>query len=217
MTVSVLSVVSRNDGRDIAVTFEMSDGEHAQRETFIVSTDFLASNRIFIGESDTDTYDLVSFNAQIYDALKKGINILGYGLYSEKALRTKLISKGVSRDIALEAVAKLKHMGYFDAHGNACREAERCVEKLWGKKRIVAALYSKGYAQDAIRDALDFLEDEGIDYVELCRDRISKSSKATKEMISDPIGRQKLIASLARYGFSNSEIREAFGMMTDEE
>ena len=54
------------------------------------------------------------------------------------------------------------------------REAERCVAKEWGKRRIVGALRAKGFSDAAIKNALNELEDAGVDYVELCVRRIRK-------------------------------------------
>ena len=206
MTIEILSLVARAEG-EIAVTFEMRNGEHSQRETFLVSTRLVADLRLRTGECDTACYDAVSRGSEVGAAVKKGLYLLGYGSCSERILVRKLVSKGFSQQIAHEAVSEIERRGYLNEDADALREAQRCVAKRWGQRRIAAALMSKGFAQESIQRALYTLEDQGVDYVELCAERIqSKGDRIPRE----PDDRRKMIASLQRNGFSMSEIQEAF-------
>lgn len=212
MTVSVLSISARGDS-EIAVTFEIRNGELAQKECFLLSASVFADLRLAVGECDRDTFDAVSDAAELYRATKKGLSLLGYGASSQKALYRKLVLKGFSKDIAQRAALELSESGYINENSDAVREAERCVLKLWGKKRIIAHLRSKGYSEENVREAVYSLEDSGIDFAEVCSERLKK---AVDSLPSDPKEMQKLIASLMRYGFSGSEIKEAIKAFSNE-
>ena len=212
MTVSIVSLAARGED-EIAVTFEIRSGEHLQRESFTVSASAVADLRLQKGECDRDRYDAVAREAEIFAAIKKGLYLLGFGRCSEKMLRRKLTAKGIESEIATEAVAELTRRGYLNDEGDAKREAERQAAKLWGRRRIAAALFEKGYGQSEISSALDALEDEGIDYVALCAERMRRTLKALPET---PEQKRKLKASLERYGFSSSEIREAWQRFVHE-
>ncbi len=205
MTVAVLSVSARQ-GDGIAVAFEIRDGEKLQKECFIISAAAFADMGLCVGECDRDRFDAVCEAAELYSAKKRGLNILGYGACSETGLCRKLVSKGISKETAKKAVAELAAEGYINADADAHREAEKCVAKLWGRKRIAVTLRQKGYSDESVRSALYALEDSGVDFAELCGERLSRT---VSELPSDPKEKQKIIASLMRYGFSITEIKEA--------
>ena len=213
MTVSIVSLSARGEN-EIAVTFELCEGERAQRETFLISSARMADWQLCCGETSQACFDAVSHGAQVYRATKRGLYLLGYGTCSERALCQKLIAKGIARDVAREAVAELSCAGYLNEKADAAREAERCVTKEWGKRRIVAALHAKGFSDEAIKSAMNELEDAGVDYVELCVSRIRKQVGVVP---SEPAEKQKLIASQMRCGFSLSEIKEAFSLIQENE
>lgn len=211
MTVSILSLAARG-GDEVAVTFEIRQDEHVQKETFLISAASVVDWRLSVGECTQAHYDTVSHGSQVYCAMKRGLYLLGYGSCSARALCGKLIAKSVARDVARQAVEELSRAGYLDERADAMREAERCVSKKWGRRRITEALYAKGFPKETIREALDRLEDDGVDFIEVCADRIRQRTEMVPPNRED---RQKLIASLVRYGFSTSEIREAFLLLNE--
>ena len=208
MTVTLLSLAER--GEEIAVTFSLQSGEHIQKEHFLLSAVQVADLHLRIGECDRACYESVEYSARLHTAEKRALQILSFGSCSEKMLCRKLVMKGIDREIAQEAVASLCERGLLDSSASAVREVEKGIAKLWGRKRILASLYEKGYSDHTIRSALSTLTE--IDEVELCVRRIEKQAV---EIPSDPCERRKLIASLERYGFSSSQIREAFQRIAD--
>ncbi len=211
MTVEIVSLAARGD-EEIAVTFAIRNGEHEQKETFVVPLAMVADLRLSVGACDTDCYDAVSRGAEIGAAVKRGLYLLGYGSCSERALLRKLVSKGVAKEIAVQAVEEIGRRGYLNEDADALREAEKGVAKLWGQRRIAAALASKGYSHEAIQHALYALEDRGVEYAELCAERIRRKEGAVP---TDPEDRRRMMASLQRNGFSISEIREAFRLLEE--
>ncbi len=213
MVLTLVSLSAR-EGEQIAVTFEIRNGVDRQRECFLIPTTLVADLRLTIGEVDVSCYDAVVHGSEVHAALKRGLGILSYGRASERMLCRKLQLKGIRREIAEEAVAELRRQGYLNPSEDARYDAEKCIRKLWGKRRIISALLEKGYDRDTVRFALDSLEDEDVDYTELCVERIRQTGKGIP---SDPDGRRKLTASLVRYGFESGEIREAFRIVSREE
>ena len=207
MTVTLLSLADRG-GEEISVSFELTSGEHRQKESFLLSTAQVADLRLRVGVCDRTCYDNVAYAARLHAAEKRALQILSYGNCSEKMLCRKLVMKGVDREIAEETVASLCERGLLDASASAVREVEKGIVKLWGRRRIAAALYEKGYSDRTVKDAMRVLSE--VDEVALCAARIEKQAG---EIPTDPTERKKLIASLERYGFSSSQIREAFSKL----
>ncbi|MBO5938717.1 MAG: RecX family transcriptional regulator [Clostridia bacterium] len=204
MTVSVLSLAERG-AEEISVTFALQSGEHIQKESFLLSVAQVADLRLHVGGCDRACYESVEYAARLHRAQKCALQILSYGDCSEKMLCRKLVMKGISREVAEDAVAELCLGGWLNPAESARREVERCVAKLWGRRRIAAALYEKGYSDATTKEAMRALSE--VDEVELCVRRIEKR---TGGIPTDPADRRKLIASLERYGFLSSQIKEAF-------
>ena len=201
--ITALSVYGTDE---IAVSVEISDGEHTQKERLVISSAQCADLSLKYGEADEKTYDTLLYASQIHTAVKQGLSILSYGICSENALIRKLISRGNSRDIAEIATEELKQNGYIDQDEDAAREAERGAIKLWGKLRITASLREKGYSDDSIRYALTYLRASGVDYIENCAVLIRRR---WRKIPSDPIERKKMVAAVMRYGYTTDEIRAA--------
>ena len=212
MTVTLTSFHGRGED-EIAVTFRLSDGENSSFDTFVISAASFAEMKLSVGESSRRVYEEVSECGKVHSARKLAVSALGYGAYSRKALVRKLRVKGVEPAIAEEAVERLESSGYIDDLANAEREAERCVAKKWGARRISAALYQKGYGEEAVRKALYALEDSGVDFSENCAEIIESRYG---EVPSAPDARRKLYAAMIRYGYSPSEINSAIEKLNDK-
>ena len=208
MRIYITSLTARNGGEEAEVAFEtVSDGgEQTCRDRFLISSKQYLVLGLSKGESDRETYDAVSHASEVWHAVKKAVSCLSYGACSEKALRLKLVSKGYDKYIAAEAVDEICSMGLLRADDDAAREAERMAAKLWGKKRISAGLYAKGYSDGAVAHALRHLDSIGVDYEENCKRLLKKRYGAT---IGDREEERKVFAALMRYGYTSSEIRSA--------
>ena len=133
-------------------------------------------------------------------ACRHAIRILEYGDNNARTLRDKLIRKGVSREIAAEAVERMVSLGYIREGEQARRLAVGYARRnLWGEKKIVSALIAKGYsrpdADAAVRDAVDGGE---IDFGEIKKTLI-------KRCRSRGLPDEKIRATLWRYGFGGEE------------
>ena len=208
MIIKVTALVALNCGEETCVCIELSDGIHTESRKHTVLTKQYALLRTKKGEISSGEYEEIARAASVAAAYKKGLVSLGYGSHSKKTLYFKLKSRGFEDDIINEAIAMLTREGYINEDSSCLREAEKCIAKLWGKKRIASHLYSKGFSESAINEA--FLELGEIDYTENCRKLILRDHKrglaAARE---DKAGMSKLIAALTRMGYSFSEIKSA--------
>ena len=206
MDIRITAISGRNGGEEVEIAFELSDGTHSEKRAFIISSAQYLVICPERGTSDEQTFDQIKYESDVWSATKRGIFILGYGACSEKALAAKLVSKGFDRDIAAEAVRAIVAKELLRPADDAAREAEKMVKKLWGKRRIISALYEKGYSAESVREAIRALEKNGIDYEKNCK-RLVREKYSDAEL--DVSAQAKLYAALSRYGYSSSEIKSA--------
>ena len=95
----------------------------------------------------------------------------------------------------------------------AIDEAERCLKKLWGARRILAQLSAKGYSDAALAEVRDFLSD--VDFAPSLRTLIEK--KYPNALSADRHEREKAVAALIRYGYPISLIRAVVSKMGGED
>ena len=213
MRITVSALVALNSGNEICVYAEISDGENAQRKKLVLLTEHYSMLKIKKGEITSAQFDEIERASDICSAYKKGLNLLGYGACSEKNLYYKLKARGFENDICAEAVAMLSRGGYLNENSDAQREAERCIAKLWGKKRIISHLYSKGFGDEAVKDVYEVLSEA--DFAQNCKKLILRDHRRQFALAqNDEKEKQKLFASLVRMGYSFSEIKEASAGIT---
>ena len=214
MKISVTALVAENLGEETCVTIELSDGVHTEIQKHSLLTDQFISLKIKKGEIDTERYEEIVNAANISAAYKKGLSLLSYSSSSKKNLHYKLKSRGFSDDVADEAISMLVCDRYLDEDSSCTREAEKCHQKLWGKKRIVSHLYSKGFTDDAVRNAL--LELSYVDYTENCKKLIMRDHKRQLSLAKEDRAQMtKLVASLERMGYTFAEIKSALSDILD--
>ena len=143
---------------------------------------------------------------EIRRAREKALILLSYSDYTEKRMREKLTSSGFSKEITEEVIFYLNERGYIDEVKFLKNFCSYCVEKkLYGKRKLVAAINEKGFDREIVEEELEDILSE-FDFVETCKKHIEKAKRVD---LSDRVAREKLIASLSRKGFSLSEIKEA--------
>ena len=198
---------------EIAVSIEMRAADRSEKRRLVIPSEIYIELGLAKGECSRELYDTLEREAEIYTAYRRGLAILGYGACSKRMLTSKLISKGLDRSIAGIAVEKIESRGYIAEDASARREAERCAAKLWGESRIRAHLNSKGYGEDAVDDAMFSLEDAGVDFGENCVKLVESKCKCIP---TDKLAMQKLIASISRYGYSLSEVKNAINTVANK-
>ncbi|MBO4283317.1 MAG: RecX family transcriptional regulator [Clostridia bacterium] len=149
--------------------------------------------------SDAALSELVH-ESEYLSACRHALRILEYGDNNAKTLRDKLVRKGISREVAGEAVEKMVSLGYIREGEQARRLAVGYARRnLWGPRKIVSALTAKGYsredAETAVRDAEALGE---IDFREVRKNLVKRCQ-------SRGLAPEKIRAALWRYGFGSEE------------
>ena len=154
-----------------------------------------------VGTSLSDTVLPELLHASEYRlACRHAIRILEYGDNNARTLRDKLIRKGVSREIAAEAVERMVSLGYIREGEQARRLAVGYARRnLWGERKIVSALTAKGYSRADAETAVREAESEGeIDFSEVRRSLV-------KRCRARGMDDEKIRATLWRYGFGHED------------
>ena len=198
---------------DAELYVELSSGENAERSKFTVSAEMffeLGFSVNFTGEQELsrEKYEEIAAFSERHSAVKRGLSILSFGDNTKKGLAGKLRTKGFSRESAEYAAEYLAEAGYINEAESAVMLARDMAEKkLYGARRIAAALLEKGFSKEAIDAAAD---ETDVDFAEICAKRISKMGG--RELFAEKATKQKTVAALLRYGFSNDDIKEALKM-----
>lgn len=205
VTVTLKSITHLENEPLSLLRFEISVGDKKERRTLVISQQKCLELELKKGEISPETFDLIEEEAKKCGAYRRGLGILGYGANSQKNLTVKLRQRGFDRESAEYAAEKLKKDGFIDERSDACRIAEACLYKLWGERRIVAYLAQKGYSGEAVDAAKEMMT--AVDFSVNCAKLIKKKGIILPK---DKKEASKCIASLQRYGYSLSQIYEAF-------
>ena len=210
MKILLYKVNPISGGEETELYVELSSGENFERNKFTVSAQMffeLGFSVNFSGEKELsrEKYEEITLLSERHAAVKRGLSILSFGDNTKKGLAGKLRAKGFSREASEEAAEYLAEAGYINEAASAVLLAHDMAEKkLYGARRIAAALFEKGFSREAIAAAA---EETDVDFAKICRKRIEKMGG--RELFAAKETKQKAIAALLRYGFSYEDIKEA--------
>jgi regulatory protein len=143
------------------------------------------------------------------NALKYAFRLLGYRDRSEKEMYEKMILKGFSEKVVLEALDYLKYKGFIDDRRFAeILKNDAVTRKHLGKRGTRSYLMNKGIAVDI---AEDILGDDG-DYLDAAKSFVEKKLKDMKNIDEDALKR-KLWGMLSRRGFSYDIIKKVLHLI----
>ena len=143
-----------------------------------------------------------------FAAVRCGENLLAFGPNTGQTLIRKIMRHGFTRTESEEAANILLERGLIREDQDLRREVEKCLRKLWGRRRIRAHLYAKGFADEVLADLPELLGQ--VDFPEQCSLLIRKQYG---EVPTDRAERDRMFASLSRYGYSLDEIRDALRIL----
>lgn len=205
-TITVQYFRAQNAGETICIGVELADKVRnlSELRRYTVQTTLFSDLSLSRGVITAEKLSEIEHVASLSAAWQKGLNILAYGSNSAQALTLKLRQRGFDANTATRAVDLIRAQGYLQEDSDARREAERCLNKGWGLRRIGQHLRQRGYENDAITNALASLGNE--DFDERCC-FVARKYHATPP--EDAKQRQKIIAYLLRYGYDMNTIRHA--------
>lgn len=196
----VIDITPLDGGEWVSVT--LAEGKERHRVRLL--TEQYAELQPLVGRiSDDDVQALMAAGA-LCDAIRKGMELLGYGSMSRRRLLQKLIARRILRETAEAAVAYLDARGCLPEADDAIRFAEQGVRKLWGPRRIQEDLYARGFPSEAVNMAMETLEE--VDFSANCARVIAKKYG---EPSKDRVEIKKMTAALMRLGYTMEQIREA--------
>ena len=149
-------------------------------------------------------------------ARRRAMHLLAARDYGKKELYKKLLNN-YSEETSLAVTEMMTEYGYIDDERYAKKLAKTYIEiRKYGKKRAALMMREKGLDRDIIDEALAEYDSDAItsEIVELLRkkymDRLFLGGlEGKKEM-------QKVIAALARRGYSYSDIKTALYILEEE-
>ena len=139
-------------------------------------------------EIDGGMLESICFADECYRAKSIALRLLSYADNNERSLITKLVSRGIGREVARDTVAEMIKLGYV----NEKRQLERLILKeangsRAGPKKLIPKLMAKGYSRADIDSVIDMLCEAGeIDFQKNKEELIAKkvTRGATEEEIS---------------------------------
>ncbi len=174
--------------------------------------DFWAEHYIKDGtELDEEQWQELVDSINYRKAVNKCYDLLSRRDHSVKELRTKLL-RTVDDKNAERAIERMLELGYLDDR----KYAEKLLEHLINNKNmsrsfIKQEMYKRGVPSEIISE---LLEDAEIDGVSSIKELVIKKYR---NKLNAEGGREKVIASLMRKGFSFSDIKTAFEELEYEE
>ena len=220
LNIDIVKLEPRRMGEEVVLTVRMASGGHEQTEKLTVASKMLFE----IGNIGVDvlpyaltkeSYDTLCYDASIWEAVKKGIDLLSYGDNTKSQLVTKLRQRGFDKYISEDAVEYIYSLGYIDERRMLENAVERLANvKLYGRSRIRSELYKKGISRDVLSEYLSDMLDE-IDFEENLKKLIR--NKCDYSRLSEPKYRESLYAAMYRYGYSPSETKAAVKATMDED
>ena len=201
-------------GGSVVVTLEDTSGDFPASDKYIVAKEFFKPLGIAEGDAaDEEKADAVKEAAALTEAVSKALDVLSYSGLSRRALVDKLRLKyKIDRGAAEAAADYVVRRGYLDEDAQASRIAESAVRsKLWGRRRVVAGLYAKGYPKECAERAANSVGERAYAAA------LSKlTDKKAKSLPKTPEEVRKLVSALIRMGHDPSAVKEAVVKKSEE-
>ena len=212
MKIEIISVSAMSEGAEMLLSLVISNDEgKRERKKILLFTEQYLELGIRRGSIlDEETFENLEKMSKLCLAMRKGSDLLSYSASSRVRLAQRLRGKGIDKESAETAVERLDEMGLINEEHDVERLVSSCVKKLWGKKKIYRELCAKGYEKEIVSRELSAICDDV--WVENC---VALFRKKHKTFTNDPAVQKKIIASLARNGYSFSEIKRAIEIIEE--
>jgi regulatory protein len=224
LSISIVKLVSHRMGDEAELTVRIApkgaeDQRADVRRIFVASKMLFEIGNIGVGSLPyaltKEQFDTLEYDASLWEAVKKGIDILSYGDNTKSTLITKLRQRGFDRYLSEDAADYIAGLGYIDESRMLSRAVDQLANtKLYGPSRIKNELRKKGISQEILRDELDALLEE-IDFEANLLRLAAKKCDMTR--LADPKYRESVYAAFHRLGYSPSDTRAAIKTLQENE
>jgi SOS response regulatory protein OraA/RecX len=147
---------------------------------------------LFVGaQLDRERIRTLARARRRYRAVEAAARALRARDHSAASLTERLTARGLDRSTVGDTVDMLARVGLVNDVGAAARRAGVLCERGLGDAAIVADLDGRGFAREAVRDAVDGLEPEGV---------------RAAAIVEREGPTRRTLAALARRGFSEDAL-----------
>ncbi len=147
-------------------------------------------------------------------ARQKALRYLAYRSRSVEEVRSKLADQGFGDAVTKKVIDRFCDLGYLDDRNFAGQRAKGlAADRLWGDRKIVAALNEKGISRDLIDEAITEAREGKSEWCAI-RELVEKRlrSQPACEVFSYK-GKRRLMQSLAGRGFPVGKILDVLREM----
>ena len=201
--IRLLSAKPSGDER-VILTISVSNPSGSEETEIVLLIEHFREMGLSVGMLDMEIMPELEYWSEVARAYFSACSSFAYTPSSLSTLRKKLIQKGFSKDIASDAIESVKSRGFVDEGQIALRRAQLCVDKRWGRSRVLMKLREEGFDEDSLGEARRFLAT--VNFAENCAALIKRKFGSIPE---DRHERELMCASLSRMGYSAVEIRAA--------
>ena len=191
-------------GERVVLRISVSSPSGSEETEMVLLPEHFGEMGLSLGMLDAEIMPEIEYWSEVARAYFSACSSFAYTPSSLSALQKKLMQKGFPRDVALDAIESVKRRGFVDESQIALRRAQICVDKKWGRQRVLMKLKEEGFGDDSLYQAKSFLDT--VNFAENCAALIKRKFG---ELPEDRHDRELMYASLSRMGYSTSDMREA--------
>lgn len=153
------------------------------------------------------TIDEMVYEDEVSKAFNRGLHFLGFRMRSEFEVKTKLLEAGHGEAVVLEAIVKLRKLGFLDdeSFSEALLQTQKKTSSK-GPKAIQQELQRKGIGKELQDKILDTYSEE--EQVEVARKLAEKAAASNRSMPPRQL-QQRIQNALLRKGYSFDIIQQA--------
>lgn len=160
-----------------------------------------------------DSFEIeeIAYEDEIAKAFNRALNFLSYQMRSEYEVKKKLLDAGFGEPVVLEAVRKLKQLGFLndETYSKALLESKKRTAKK-GPLAIKQDLIKKGIDQNTLKWALESYTTE--EQLQLALQLAEKTVKMNPKKTPSQI-KKKIQELLLRKGYSYDIVNEILDQM----
>ena len=199
-----MKIVALQNRRKCLTAVKLENGEELLLDTEIVIIRDLKPGVLL------DDPDALLYESDFKRAKSRALWYLSRGDLTEKGLLDKLKLAGFGEKASADATERMKELGLIDDEKFARRLAEMLESSGSSEKEIYFKLVNKGVPSGVAKEVLSERETDESEKIKKLLYTKYQSKLNTDE------GVQKVIASLARKGFSFSDIKDAIRAYNEE-
>ncbi len=209
---AIVKSTARRADATFCISVEVTNGQERELNEFIILDELFGELDVEQGGDVSDKLCELDRCADVTAAFMSACASFAYTQSSLRGLYRKLVQKGFSRESSADAIEIVRCRGFVDEEGIALRRVELMLSKLWGRGRIIQKLREEGFPDTALAEASAMLEN--VDFCENCAKVIEKKYAS---LPTERREREKMYASLLRFGYSSAEIKAAVSLVSDNE